>query len=81
MDKLTELTQEQKNFAVDATAAMVIEELAKKYGLDSNHILKDFVTSKTGGLLYDESSKLWWCGPSYIAEMYCKENPDILTQR
>lgn len=35
--------------------------------------LKDFIASKTGVLLYDESSKIWWNGPSYIAELYKKD--------
>lgn len=27
----------------------------------------------TGKALYDESTKLWWNGPSYIADMYKEE--------
>jgi len=36
-------------------------------------ILTEFVASETGKLLYDETSKLWWNGPSYIADLYLKE--------
>ena len=32
-----------------------------------------FVESEQVWLLYDESSKLWWSGPSDIAEMYKAE--------
>lgn len=73
MEKLRDVTEEQKKFAVDATVALVVEELAHDLNLDPTTMLRDFVSSKTGDLLYDESSKLWWNGPSYIADMYKKE--------
>ena len=73
MEKLNEVTEEQKKFAVDAMVALVVEELAYNLNLDPTITLKEFVASKTGALLYDESSKLWWNGPSYIADMYKEE--------
>lgn len=73
MEKLKAVTEEQKKFAVDAMVSLVVEELANESGNDPTTTLKDFVASKTGALLYDESSKLWWNGPSYIADMYKKE--------
>ena len=73
MEKLKEVTEEQKKFAVDAMTALVVEELADNLNLDPTTVLKEFVASKTGALLYDESSKLWWDGPSYIADMYKEE--------
>lgn len=73
MEKLKDVTDEQKKFAVDATVTLVVEELVKDLKLEPSVALKDFVSSKTGALLYDESSKLWWNGPSYIADMYKKE--------
>jgi hypothetical protein len=73
MEKLTEVTEEQKKFAVDAMVTLVVEELANDLKLDSTTVLRDFVASKTGELLYDESSKLWWNGPSYIAALYKDE--------
>jgi len=73
MEKLRDVTEEQKNFAVDAMVTLVIEELVNDLKLSSTTLLKDFIASKTGVLLYDESSKIWWNGPSYIAELYKKE--------
>lgn len=73
MEKLEKVTEEQKKFAVDAMVTLVVEELVNDLNLDPTTILKDFVSSKTGALLYDESSKLWWNGSSYIADMYKKE--------
>lgn len=34
---------------------------------------KKNAVSKTGRMLYDEESKLWWSGPSEIAQMYRNE--------
>lgn len=73
MEKLKDVTDEQKKFAVDVTVTLVVEELVKDLKLEPSVALKDFVSSKTGALLYDESSKLWWNGPAYIADMYKKE--------
>ena len=53
--------------------AMVVEEIAEETGKDRKDILIDFLSSKTGKFLYDETTKLWWSGPSYIAEMYMQE--------
>ena len=73
MEKLENLTDDQKKYAIDLTTTLVVEEIAEKLGTDQAKSLHDFVSSETGKLLYDESSKLWWNGPSYIAEMYLKE--------
>lgn len=76
MEELRAVTEDQKKFAVDAMITLVVEELAEDLQLDPTILLKDFVASKTGALLYDESSKLWWSGPSYIAELYRKERKE-----
>ena len=73
MEKLKDVTDEQKKFAVDATVTLVVEELVKDLKMEPSVALKEFVSSKTGALLYDEASKLWWTGPAYIADMYKKE--------
>lgn len=73
MGKLEYVTEEQKKFAVDVMVTLVVEELVNDLKLDSTVVLKDFVASRTGALLYDESSKIWWNGPSYIADLYKKE--------
>ncbi len=73
MEKLRTVTEEQRKFAIDAMVTLVVEELVRDFNLAPSIVLKDFVTSKTGTLLYDESSKLWWNGPSYVADLYRKE--------
>jgi hypothetical protein len=52
---------------------LVVDEISLETGEDSMTILPKFIASKTAETLYDESSKLWWNGPAYIAEMYLAE--------
>jgi hypothetical protein len=73
MDKLETVTEEQKKFAIDAIVTLVVDEISLETGEDSMTILPKFIASKTAETLYDESSKLWWNGPAYIAEMYLAE--------
>ena len=67
------ITEETKKNAVDLTITMVIDELAEDMKCRPTELLPEFLASNTGKLLYDESSKLWWSGPSYIAEMFKDE--------
>lgn len=73
MEKMIDVSQEQKEYAIDLLVTLVVEELEKNPGGNSTSLLNAFVASKTGALLYDESSKLWWNGPSYIADIYREE--------
>ena len=73
MEKLTDVTEDQKKFAIDAMITLIVEELAEESDCAPGVVLKEFISSKTGVLLYDESSKLWWNGPAYVADMYRKE--------
>ena len=61
------------DYTIDLLIVMVVEEIAEETGRDRKDILIDFLSSKTGKFLYDETTKLWWSGPSYIAEMYMQE--------
>lgn len=67
------LSKERMDYTIDLLIAMVVEEIAEETGRDRKDILIDFLSSKTGKFLYDETTKLWWSGPSYIAEMYMQE--------
>ena len=73
MEKINDITPEQIEYAIDLRVTLVVEELEKEPGGSPTSLLNAFVASKTGALLYDESSKLWWNGPSYIAELYREE--------
>lgn len=67
------LSKERMDYTIDLLIAMVVEEIAEETGEDRKDILINFLSSKTGKFLYDETTKLWWSGPSYIAEMYMQE--------
>ena len=67
------ITEETKKNAIDLIVSMVVDELAGEMQLNPTDLLSRFIVSRTGRLLYDESSKLWWSGPSYIAEKYKAE--------
>lgn len=70
---MVKLSKERMDYTIDLLIAMVLEEIAEETGKDRKDILIDFLSSKTGKFLYDETTKLWWSGPSYIAEMYMQE--------
>lgn len=70
---MVKLSKERMDYTIDLLIAMVVEEITEETGKDRKDILIDFLSSKTGKFLYDETTKLWWSGPSYIAEMYMQE--------
>ena len=70
---MVKLSKERMDYTIDLLIAMVVEEIAEETGKDRKDILIDFLSSKTDKFLYDETTKLWWSGPSYIAEMYMQE--------
>lgn len=70
---MVKLSKERMDYTIDLLIAMVVEEIAEETGKDRKDILINFLSSKTGKFLYDETTKLCWSGPSYIAEMYMQE--------
>lgn len=68
-----EVTEMTKKNAIDLIITMVIDEVSEDMQLPASELLPLFIVSKTGKLLYDESSKLWWSGPSDIAQMFKDE--------
>ena len=56
MSTLT-VSKEILNFTADLLITMVVEELAKETGKDYKEVLTDFLTSKTGKALYDDSNR------------------------
>lgn len=73
MDIEKSVSEEKVNNAIDLMVTMVVDELAQEMEMKPAELLPKFVLSRTGRLLYDESSKLWWSGPSDIAEMFKAE--------
>lgn len=67
------ISKDKMDFTIDLLITMVVEELSETTGESRQTLLNKFLKSKTGKLLYDESSRLWWNGPSYIVDMYLEE--------
>ena len=65
--------KERNNNSIDMAITLTVDELAAESGEDASKVLSDFMMSGTAHLLYDEESKLWWDGPSAIAQMYREE--------
>lgn len=49
------------------------KKLLEDLKIEPDEMFSRFISSKTGALLYDEDARLWWNGPSYIADMYKNE--------
>lgn len=73
MDVEKLVSEEAKKNAIDLIVMMTVDELAEDMHLNPTELLPKFVVSQTGRLLYEENSKLWWSGPSDIAEMFKAE--------
>lgn len=67
------ISKERLDYTIDLLITMIVEELAEESGQDPKDVLVDFLLSKTGKALYDESTKFWCNGPSYIADVYREE--------
>ena len=72
MDEVT-ISKEKMDYTIDLLITMVTDEIAEETGRDRKEVLTDFLCSKTGKALYDEKTRLWCNGPSYIAELYMEE--------
>lgn len=68
------------NTAIDLLAAMVVDEIALEENRDPSDILSEFFSSDTAKMLYDESCKMWWDGPSEIVDCYRKEEKNLLSE-
>lgn len=60
-------------FAMDLTALMAVEKIAKDSQRPQEDVLVDFMGSNTAKMLYDDSNKLWWDGPDATAEEFERE--------
>ena len=67
------MEKEKTLFAMDLAAMMAVEELAAEEKKSTDEVLLSFMESNTGKMLYNDSTKLWWEGPTVVAEEYKKE--------
>ena len=68
-----EVTEELIKNTMDLLAAMAASDIAADLDISNTQALKGFLSSRTGRMLYDEETKLWWDGPAAIADLYEKE--------
>lgn len=73
-----QIAKETKDNAIDMLVTLIVEELSEELKIDPDEMFFRFVSSKTGELLYDEESTLWWNGPSYIADLYKEEEKKLI---
>lgn len=66
------MTYEKTLFAMDLTALMAIEQISKETNKPAEEVLLNFMESNAAKMLYDDSTKLWWDGPSAVAEEFKK---------
>ena len=71
------ISKEKTDYTIDLLITMVTDEIAEETGKDRKEVLTDFLCSKTGKALYDEKTRLWCNGPSYIAELYMEERKNV----
>ena len=64
------MSNDKTLFAMDLTAKMAVEQIAQETNQSQEKVLLDFMKSNTAKMLYDDSTKLWWDGPSAVAEEY-----------
>ena len=68
-----EVTEELIKNTMDLLAAMAASDIAADLDISNTQALKGLLSSRTGRMLYDEDTKLWWDGPAAIADLYEKE--------
>ena len=64
------MTKDKTIFSMDLVACMAVAELAGQAGKPPEEMLLGFMASETARMLYDDTTKLWWEGPSAVAERY-----------
>ena len=67
------MENEKITAAMDLTALMAVEQIAEESGKTAEDVLCSFMESNAGKMLYDDSTKLWWDGPSAVADEYLRE--------
>lgn len=60
--------------AMCLVAAMAAEDLAGVLGVGETESLGALLSSRTGAQLFDPDLKLWWDGPSSVADAYLRES-------
>ncbi len=73
--------REQKIFAMNIVAELLVEDIAKETRRPREEVLLKFMQSEMAEKLYDDSLKLWWDGPDAFRERYEKEFDAIFCKK
>lgn len=60
--------------AMDLVATLAIDQISSERGESPTETLIEFLGSDTAAHLYDDTLKLWWDGPSEVADLFRKES-------
>lgn len=71
------INSEKEINSMDLTAVMAITEIANETNQNESEVLLKFMKSHTAESLYDSKQKLWWDGPSSVANFFLNENKDV----
>ena len=61
------------NNSIDVLIALTVQEISATTVRDMSDVMEEFMSSRTAKMLSQEDLKLWWNGPSDIAQMYKEE--------
>ena len=75
------MNNEQKVFAMNIVAELLVEDIAKETRRPREEVLLKFMQSEMAEKLYDDSLKLWWDGPDAFRERYKKEFDAIFCKK
>ena len=67
------LTENGKELAMELLCAMTVEDIAVETGRDVEDVYKEFRSSNTFEMIFNEETGLWMNGPTYIMEEYDHE--------
>lgn len=67
------MKESKYEYTMQLLAAMASENIAKEKKISKIKAFYKFMKSKTGKMLFDESTDMWMNGPDYIADEYRRE--------
>ena len=67
------ISKERIDYTIDLLITMAVEEIAEDTGKVQRKYCRNFILPKPARHFYDEQTRLWCNGPSYIAELYMDE--------
>ena len=67
------MVKSKYEYTMQLLAGMASINIARQKKISRNEAFFRFMNSKTGEMLFDESTDMWMNGPDYIADEYRRE--------